>query len=122
MLLRGNRPARVAALALAAGSLALGSPSQACSISCQNLNLPGLSLADLVAGGSFESENHDLLFSGFESETSGTARSDLDCYRVIPLEDGFRILMLMTAFHGSEAELDLSYDVEVREWGRSLTS
>jgi hypothetical protein len=113
MLPRGNWTALAAALALALGSLALSSPAEATSVagSCGERDLQGLSLGDLVAGDSFSSGNGQLTFDGFSASTSGDAEVDLDCYRVIPLEDGFRLLTPLRVILGAAGALSLGYEV-----------
>jgi hypothetical protein len=46
---------------------------------------------------------------------SGTALLHLDFYRVIPLDDGFKLVAPMGALFGSQGELDLSYEVMANE-------
>jgi hypothetical protein len=71
----------------------------------------GISLGDLAEGESFESLDGAFTFSGFEVDVSGSAPRRLDFYRVIPLDDGFKLVAPMAALCGSHGELHLSYDV-----------
>jgi hypothetical protein len=75
----------------------------------------GISLQDLVDGETFESENGQLAFSGFDADTSGIAIDDLDLYRVIPTDDGFKIFAPLLSWFGKDAQLDLTYDVDAAD-------
>jgi hypothetical protein len=75
----------------------------------------GIPLADRDEGDSFESLDGAFTFSGFEVDVSGSALRHLDFYRVIPLDDGFKLVAPMGALFGSQGELDLSYEVMANE-------
>jgi hypothetical protein len=71
-----------------------------------------LTLADLVDGvEGFESKNGDLYFSNFTAETFGLAPGNLERYKVIPTDAGFKILTHLRALFGMSSELDFEYDV-----------
>jgi hypothetical protein len=71
-----------------------------------------LTLADLVDEvEGFESKNGDLYFSNFTAETFGLAPGNLERYKVIPTDAGFKILTHLRALFGMSSELDFEYDV-----------
>ena len=79
-------------------------------------NLPGIALGDLVdQAESFTSDNGTLTFGNFRAAVTGPVPHDLDLYRVIPLEDGFRLLTPLFGMMGSDAKLNLSYGVEATD-------
>jgi len=75
----------------------------------------GISLQDLVDGATFDSGNGELTFSGFTAEVSGVASDNLDLYRVIPTDDGFKIFSPLGSWFGKDAALNLGYDVDAAD-------
>jgi hypothetical protein len=66
-------------------------------------------LGDLLAGGSFQSDNGQLLFSDFEADFTGDMPDTVDDYFVITRDSGFRIV---GPFTDSElGMMDLNYTV-----------
>jgi hypothetical protein len=95
--------------------LASASPARALFLPIGSIPLPGISLGDLAHGDQFQSGDGSLAFSGFEVEVSGIALHNLDFYRVIPSQDGFKLLAPMAAAFGSSGELSLRYQVSASE-------
>jgi hypothetical protein len=80
-----------------------------------NLPLPGMSLADLVDGGGFESGDGKLVFDDFEAGVKGCAPQNLDFYRVLPTGHGFKLFSPLVTLFGADAELTLDYRVTTTE-------
>ncbi len=70
-----------------------------------------LSLADLADGDSFTSENGAFVFSDFEVIVSGSLNPALGFYKVIALDDGFRIAGPIAAADGDAGDLLISYTI-----------
>lgn len=110
--------ALVAVCTLASGALAsplLHFPQLPRGHLFHGLNLPGMSLGELLEGDGFESGNGKLLFTDFEAEIEGRALRNLDFYRVIPTGQGFKLFTPLLALFGSQAELTLAYKVATTE-------
>lgn len=71
----------------------------------------GISLAELLKGGSVESHNGSLVFSEFDIELDGFAPGDLELYRVAPTFDGFKVLTPFWSSGRQPKSLDLEYRV-----------
>ena len=96
--------------------LSVANPASASPIKEFFDDLPGISLRRLVeGGGQFDSQNGDLTFGHFSAEVSGHALRNLDFYRVIRLDDGFRLYAPMIALFGSDAQVELGYSVEAAD-------
>ncbi|MBW2272594.1 MAG: PEP-CTERM sorting domain-containing protein [Deltaproteobacteria bacterium] len=73
-----------------------------------------MSLADLVDPDqerSFESRNGELVFGNFSAELTGVDGRYLEFYRIIPIEDGFRLFSPMRSRADRDVELTLDYEV-----------
>ena len=101
---RARCPASFAALLLALGLFA-PTPARATSLDF------GISLGDLVGGDSFESDDGLLTFSGFSASVEGVGIEDLDEYRVVPIDNGFKLWAPQFVHSDDFAKLNLEYDV-----------
>jgi hypothetical protein len=73
-----------------------------------------MSLADLVAGGSFMATDQPLLFDNFQVTITGALSTDLDDYVVIALEDGFSIVGPIGVVN-TFGDILIQYDVWVKD-------
>ena len=102
----------LAGMVFALATLVLGGTAQAASFT----------LADLVGGTGFDSDNGLLSFSNFSAILSSGLDQDLTKYTVTTLDDGFELVGPIGAADGEQDDLVLKYDVAATNAGGLIVS